>query len=102
VSPGLGEPHDAEPEALARLGTLRTPTLVVTGPCDVPGTLACARAAAGAIPGAESAEIADTAHLPSLERPDSWNALVLAFLARHGLPDPRSSGASRLESAPAL
>jgi pimeloyl-ACP methyl ester carboxylesterase len=40
---------------------------------------------AAEIPGAERATIADTAHLPSLERPDEFDRVVLAFLRKHGV-----------------
>ena len=37
------------------------------------------------IPGAERATIPDAAHLPSLERPDEFDRLVLGFLRKHGV-----------------
>ena len=37
------------------------------------------------IPGGERATIADAAHLPSLERPDEFDRMVLGFLRQHGV-----------------
>jgi len=37
------------------------------------------------IPDAERATIANTAHLPSLERPEEFNRIVLGFLEQHGV-----------------
>jgi 3-oxoadipate enol-lactonase len=35
------------------------------------------------IPGAEKVVMRNTAHVPSMERPDEFNRLVLGFLAKH-------------------
>ena len=40
---------------------------------------------AAEIPGAERATIAGSGHLPSLERPDDFDRVVLAFLRKHGV-----------------
>lgn len=80
------EPRGLEPPAIERLGELAMPLLVVTGAHDQPSVNAGAAALAEAT-GAEIAEIAETAHLPSLERPDAFDAAVLPFLklwAREG------------------
>ncbi len=76
------EPTELEPPALGRLDEVRAPVLVITGARDVPSVSAGARELAAGT-GADLIEIADTAHVPSLERPDEFDAAVLAFLDRH-------------------
>jgi pimeloyl-ACP methyl ester carboxylesterase len=63
-----------------RLGEIGCPTLVIVGDDDVPDMLAIAEHVAGSIDGAQLTVIERAAHLPSLERPDEVNALLLAFL----------------------
>lgn len=74
-----------EPPASTRLDDVRVPTLVVTGDEDVEDIHAIADRLAREIPGAERATISDAAHLPSLERPDEFDRLVLGFLRKHGV-----------------
>jgi 3-oxoadipate enol-lactonase len=77
---------DAEEQALVadigeRLGEVRAPTLVVVGALDVPDVLAIAERFEREIPNVRRVMIDGTAHLPSLERPDEFNEIVLDFLA---------------------
>jgi 3-oxoadipate enol-lactonase len=74
-----------EPPASTRLADVRAPTLVLTGDEDVDDIHAIAGKLAAEIPGAERATMPDAAHLPSLERPDEFNRIVLAFLGKHGV-----------------
>ena len=74
--------HELEPPAFTRLEDVRCSTLVLVGELDVPDMRALAENIATRIPGARLELIADAAHLPSLERPDEFNRLLLAFLAR--------------------
>jgi pimeloyl-ACP methyl ester carboxylesterase len=74
-----------EPPASARLGEVSVPTLVVTGDEDVPDIHQIADKLATEIQDAERAQIADAGHLPSLERPDDFDRVVLAFLRKHGV-----------------
>jgi 3-oxoadipate enol-lactonase len=74
-----------EPPASRRLGEVDVPTLVVTGDEDVRDIHEIADKLATEIPGAERATIAGSGHLPSLERPDEFDAVVLAFLRKHGV-----------------
>jgi 3-oxoadipate enol-lactonase len=74
-----------DPPASTRLADVRAPTLVVTGDEDVHDIHEIADRLAGEIPGAERATIPGAAHLPSLERPDEFNRIVLAFLGKHGV-----------------
>jgi 3-oxoadipate enol-lactonase len=64
-----------------RLGEVRVPTLVLVGEEDVADIHTVGARLVREIPGARSATIARTAHLPSLERPADFDALVLDFLA---------------------
>ena len=81
------EPRMAEldPPASRRLGEIGVPTLVVTGDEDVRDIHEIAEKLATEIPGAERATIAGSGHLPSLERPDEFDAVVLAFLDKHSV-----------------
>jgi 3-oxoadipate enol-lactonase len=85
----LGKGHDdlqadrLQPPASARLTDVQVPTLVLTGDEDVEDIHAIADRLAREIPGAERATIADAAHLPSLERPEEFDRIVLEFLRRH-------------------
>jgi len=74
-----------EPPASSRLREVAVPTLVVTGEEDVRDIHEIADKLATEIPGAERATIAGSGHLPSLERPDEFDAVVLAFLRKHGV-----------------
>jgi len=74
-----------DPPASTRLVDVRAPTLVVTGDEDVQDIQEIADKLVAEIPGAERATIAQTAHLPSLERPEEFNRIVLAFLGQHGV-----------------
>lgn len=69
-----------EPSAETRLGELRQPTLVVVGDADRPELRSLAEQVAAELPDARLATIAGAGHLPSLERPDELNRLLLEFL----------------------
>jgi 3-oxoadipate enol-lactonase len=69
------------PPASERLAEVRAPTLVVTGDEDVRDIHEIADKLVAEIPGAERATIAGAGHLPSLERPDEFDRVVLAFLS---------------------
>jgi pimeloyl-ACP methyl ester carboxylesterase len=76
---------DAEEELLVadvadRLGEIQAPTLVVVGAEDVPDIHAIADKLASEIPGARRATIEKTAHVPSMERPEEFEQLVLGFI----------------------
>lgn len=74
-----------DPPAWARLGEIGVPTLVVTGSEDVRDIHEIAEKLRAEIPAAESASIAGSGHLPSLERPDEFDRVVLGFLREHGV-----------------
>jgi pimeloyl-ACP methyl ester carboxylesterase len=80
---GAWEAGADEEEPLAvksRLGEIRCPTLVLVGDEDVPDMQDIASCVARKVDGARLVTVADAAHLPSLERPDEVNALLLDFL----------------------
>jgi 3-oxoadipate enol-lactonase len=68
------------PNLAQRLGEIGAPTLVVVGEEDVPFMHAIAERLGREIPGARHVTIADTAHVPSMERPREFDELVLGFL----------------------
>jgi 3-oxoadipate enol-lactonase len=74
-----------DPPASARLAEVQVPTLVLTGDEDVDDIHAIADRLQHEIPGAERATISDAAHLPSVERPDEFDRIVLAFLDEHSV-----------------
>ncbi|MDQ3822431.1 MAG: alpha/beta hydrolase [Actinomycetota bacterium] len=79
-----GEPPVAEwpdPPADERLADVRVPTLVVVGEHDVRDIFEMAERLEAGIPVARTAVVRDAAHLPSLERPDELNRLLLEFLS---------------------
>lgn len=69
------------PDVGSRYVELRLPTLVLVGTEDLPDMHEIAEKLAAGIPGARKVEIPGTAHVPSLERPDEFDRLVLPFLA---------------------
>ena len=73
-----GQPPD--PPALGRLAEVKAPTLIVTGASDIPDVHAHVGAIAAGVHGTERTVIDSAGHLVHLERPDAFNARVLAFL----------------------
>jgi pimeloyl-ACP methyl ester carboxylesterase len=63
-----------------RLGQVRARTLVLVGEHDVSDVHRLADLLAGSIPDARSAPIPGAAHVPNLEQPEAFDALVLPFL----------------------
>lgn len=70
-------------DRVADLPNIKVPTLLVYGAEDRLTPPSIGRKMAAAIPGSELAVIADAGHLPNIERPAMFNALVLDFLRRH-------------------
>lgn len=70
-------------DALARLGGIRHPSLVVYGDHDLCTPPFLSEEIAHAIPGCESAVIAGGGHFIHDEQPDRYFALVRDFIARH-------------------
>jgi 2-hydroxy-6-oxonona-2,4-dienedioate hydrolase len=72
--------EELSPPAIRRLGEIKCPTLVLVGDSDMPEILKVASYLAKEIPGARLATVANAAHLPNLEHPDEFNAIVKEFL----------------------
>jgi 3-oxoadipate enol-lactonase len=81
-------PPEPAPDPDVRLADVRVPTLVVVGDQDVEDLQAMADAAAAGIPGARKVVIEGAAHVIALEKPEEFNAALLAFLEE---PRPRLS-----------
>lgn len=84
------EPHDA----MERLAEIEVPALVIWGDLDLTGV--CARSAwlADELPTGRAVVVPGTAHLPYLERPDEFAALVVDVISRRtprGAATPRPS-----------
>lgn len=70
-----------QPSAAERLEEVAAPTLVVVGTADAADVRAMAEHLASRIPAARLVRIEGAGHLPSLERPDELNRLLLEFLS---------------------
>lgn len=77
---GAREDDVLDPPLGRRLGEIRCPTLVVVGQEDVADMQAIAAHVADSIEGARLVGIANAGHLPSVERANEVNALLLEFL----------------------
>ena len=84
AGPDEGETQPLDPPAVGRLGEIAVPTLVIVGDQDQPDVIAGGEVLVREIPGARGVVMVGTAHLPNLERPDEFNALVLNFLDELG------------------
>jgi len=74
-------PHRGlDPPAIDRLDEITAPTLVIVGEEDLPHANANADVLVSRIKGARKEVIKGAAHLPSLERPEDFNRLVVDFL----------------------
>lgn len=76
---------DLDPPAYERVTDITVPTLVTVGESDISETLVQYEYLATTIPNASSAVFPDTAHLPSVERPDDFQAVLQGWLAENGL-----------------
>jgi 3-oxoadipate enol-lactonase len=78
---GAREEEILDPPVTLRLQEIRCPTLVIVGGEDVADMRSIAAHIADSVNGARLVEVPGAAHLPSLERADEINALLLSFLA---------------------
>lgn len=67
-----------------RLPGIAVPVLAVAGLADGADHVAMSRALAEAVPTGELVEVPGAAHYPTLEEPETVDAAVVDFLARHG------------------
>ena len=72
---------ELDPPALERLAEVGVPTLILTGTLDVDAIDQAATAVLTGVTGARQVIWPDTAHLPSMERPDAFVTLVLDWVA---------------------
>ena len=77
--PELTEEEEPDPAADS-LGTITAPTLLVVGELDLPDIVARHEDLSEEIENAFAIVLEDTAHFPSLERPDLFNPILLEFL----------------------
>lgn len=68
--------------AVGHLPHLTVPTLIVVGDQDVPDIITAAQYLAGVLPNARMETIENAAHLPNLERPGHFDALLHEWLAQ--------------------
>jgi pimeloyl-ACP methyl ester carboxylesterase len=71
-------PSALEPPAVARLGEMTTPTLVLLGVYDFPETNSAMELLAARVPGAQKMAF-ETAHMVNMEQPAQFNERVGAF-----------------------
>jgi 3-oxoadipate enol-lactonase len=73
--------RELDPPVTERLHEVAAPTLVITGALDVDAVGVAAAVLLRDVSGARSVSWPDVAHLPSMERPDDFADLVLAWVA---------------------
>jgi pimeloyl-ACP methyl ester carboxylesterase len=71
------------PLTLARLETLRVPTLVLAGEADLVSPPALMRMLAAHTPDCRFATVPEAGHAAHWEQPEVWNRLVLEFIGRY-------------------
>jgi pimeloyl-ACP methyl ester carboxylesterase len=76
----LGAAQPLDPPAAQRLHEITAPTLVIIGDLDRPVMLSAADFMAQTMPNARKVVMTGTAHLPSMEKPELFNEIVLDFL----------------------
>jgi pimeloyl-ACP methyl ester carboxylesterase len=76
--------QDLEPPAYERLAEIQVPTLIVMGAEDDPRLFKDADKLEKDIAGSSRVTIAETHHMPNMERPEEFNTIVLDFLAGPG------------------
>ena len=73
------ESQPLAPPAIERLAEIQSPSLIIIGDLDVPEFQSLAQTVTDRIPGARKVEIPGAAHLPSMEKPDVFNQIILDF-----------------------
>jgi aminoacrylate hydrolase len=77
-------------DALAQLGHIDKPTLVICGDRNLCTPLPLSEEIARAVPGAELVVLEDAGELIELEKPDQYFDIVSAFIAKHDSRNTRS------------
>ena len=80
----LPEPEDYWDRDVA--ASLSTPALIITGEHDLPGRVRAADSLGQLLPAAQRAIIGAARHIPNLDNPLAYNAVLRAFLNRHAPP----------------
>ncbi len=81
VRPDAVAPHHVR-GSWERLGEIAVPALGVAGELDAPDHVAMVERFAAAVPGARTERVGGSAHMPNMERPADFTALLLEFLAQ--------------------
>lgn len=82
------QPASAQQWDRSVIASLRTPALILTGEQDLPRRVRAADALASMLPDAQRARIGRARHLPNLDNPSEYNAVLRSFLQRHAVPPP--------------
>jgi pimeloyl-ACP methyl ester carboxylesterase len=100
-NPGFVDALDAltDYSIRARLGEISCPTLIVWGTEDNLVPVRDAAEFERLIPDARKVVWPETGHVPMLERPAAFNALVEGFVVESGAPDTRGAGRRRPSSS---
>ncbi len=69
-----------DPPAISRLAELQCPVLVMDSDLDHPEVGQASKVLVGDIPNATRVTIVGAAHLPNIEKPDTFNRAILSFL----------------------
>jgi len=77
-----GPPPSALPDAAARAAGIAVPVLGVTGAIDSPDHVRMVRELVETVPHGQLAVVENAAHMPNLEQPDVFNALLRRLLDR--------------------
>ena len=68
------------PPAIDRLDAIRVPTLIMAGALDNPEVLRALDILVDGIKGAKKYILSESAHVPSMEKPEEFTQVVLSFL----------------------
>jgi 3-oxoadipate enol-lactonase len=74
------EERPVDPPPFGRLEEIRVPVLAIIGDEDLRDLHRLVDVLTARVPGARRVEIAGTAHVPNMERPEEFNRIVLEFL----------------------
>jgi pimeloyl-ACP methyl ester carboxylesterase len=77
------EAKELNPPAIEQLDKIGVPTLVIIGDKDVAEFQSLSTLIAEKIENSRHVIMSGTAHLPSMEKPEEFNQIVLAFLGQN-------------------